>query len=213
MPTSTESLPKSVPNDPQLIEFVTKELKGGAAPADVIYEVCRRAGVEWPEAEAFVRPFAQERQRQRRQKPKPIVGLLIFISIALMVGVAGVVVLKTSLDHRSVDPIIYEAVTPTDSPFRSDWFYRERWAEVGQTILIDYDVSAHSGSLSLYIGEKWSQTTGRGLYDMSRDAQLFTLPQAGRGQLKYPVTDTGWYGLRVFMSDFTGRYEIAWEVR
>ncbi len=213
MSTSNDTPPKPVPNDPQLIEFVIKELKKGAMPADVAYEVCRRAGVQWPEAEAFVRPFAQERQRQRRQKPKPIVGLLVFIGIALVVGVTGVVVLKTSLERRSVAPLIYEAVTPTDSPFKSDRFYRERWVEAGQTILVNYDVSMRSGHLNLYVSEKWSQSETKGLYDMSREDQLFTLTKDGRGQLKYPVTDTGWYGLRVFMTDFTGRCEVAWEVR
>src|SRR5512141_310130 len=129
MSTPNTPQPKPVPSDPQLVEFVVSELKRGAAPSDITYELCRRADVQWPEAEAFVRPFARQ-----RQKPKPIVGLAVFLSlVALVVGI-GVGVVKISSDRKTVVPIIYEAVTPTDSlvtgragdPYK---LYRQRWIE------------------------------------------------------------------------------------
>ncbi|HSD82641.1 MAG TPA: hypothetical protein VLG46_02225 [Anaerolineae bacterium] len=215
MSTSDATSPKSVPNDPQLIDFVTRQLKRGAAPADVIYEVCRRAEVQWPEAEAFVRPFVRQR---KRSKPKPIVGLVFFLGFVVLAAVLGFILLKRSVDHRTVDPIVYEAVTPTDSLTLStrrdpNRLSRERWVEAGQTILVNYNVSVKAGRLSIHMGQEWSQNTLKGSYDFAREAQLFTLVQTGHGQLKYPVTDTGNYGLRVTMTDFTGRCEVTWEAR
>src|SRR5512141_2150323 len=105
MSTPNTPQPKPVPSDPQLVEFVVSELKRGAAPADITYELCRRADVQWPEAEAFVRPFAQQRRLKQRQKPKPIVGLAVFLGlVALVVGI-GAGVVKISSDHRTVAPI------------------------------------------------------------------------------------------------------------
>ena len=91
-------------------------------------------------------------------------------------------------------------------------FSRERWVQAGQTILVNYNVSVKAGRLSIHVGQNWSQATLKGPYDFAREAQLFTLAQTGRGQLKYPVSDTGNYELRVSMTDFTGRCEVVWEV-
>jgi hypothetical protein len=212
MSTPNESQPKPVPADPELVVFVSGELKRGAATADVIYEVCRRADVQWPEAEAFVRPFAQQRQSQRRHKPKPIVGLTVFLGLAALVVGIGVGVAKGIIDHRTITPIIYEAATPTDVSSGKS-LYRHSWVEAGQTITIDYDLNVKSGRVTLIVGQEWSSSTSKGVYDMAREDQYHTLKQTGRGQIQYPVTDTGWYQTRVGLSDFAGRCEITWDVR
>ncbi len=212
MSTPNESHPKPVPNDPRLIEFVVSELKRGAAPADITYELCRQADVQWPEAEAFVRPFAQQRQLKQRQKPKPIVGLAVFLGlVALVVGI-GAGVAKVLIDRGTVAPIIYEAATPIDGGLGRK-LYRERWVEAGQIIEINYDVNVQSGRLTISVGQEWSQHTSKELYDMAREVQFYTLGQTGRGQIQYPVTDTGWYQMRVSLADFAGRCEITWDIR
>jgi hypothetical protein len=194
-----------------LIEFVVGELKQGAAPADITYELCCRAGVQWPEAEAFVRPFVQQRRLKQRQKPKPIVGLAVFIGIVVLVVGIGAGVAKVAIDRGTVAPIIYEAATPIDGGLGRK-LYRERWVEAGQIIEINYDVNVQSGRLTISVGQEWSQHTSKGLYDMAREVQFYTLRQTGRGQIQYPVTDTGWYHMRVSLADFAGRCEVAWEV-
>ena len=217
MPTSNEDQPKPVPNDPELIKFVVSQLKKGAASADIIYEICCRAEVRWPEAEAFVRPLVQQWQYKRHRRPRPVIGLVIFLGLVVAVIVGAIFFVKAALDRTTIAPLVYETTQPYSTSFAIDerslqrW-NRRRWVEAGQTLVIDYEAAVREGDLEIDVQVTWSSGPGRGPYELSKTEQLISV-QSGSNQIKIPVTDTGFYELHVWMHGFVGRFNIVWDVR
>jgi hypothetical protein len=197
-----------------LAEFIVSQLKKGVAPADIIYEICRRTDMRWPEAEAFIRPFVQ--QLKRRRRPRPVIGLAIFLSLMVAVIAGTIFFVKAALDRVTIAPVVYETAQPYSNLFTVEDRYlhswsRQRWAEAGQTLVIDYEAAVHAGELEVDVREIWSGGPGKGPYELSKTQQLIRV-ESGNDQIRIPVTDTGFYELHVRMYGFVGRFDISWDV-
>lgn len=73
--------------DVSLRRYVIEKLGGGVSRDDIVLEVCRRAQLSWPEAEAFVAELAEDESPTIARRQLPVLGLLAAASVVTGLGV------------------------------------------------------------------------------------------------------------------------------
>jgi hypothetical protein len=81
-PESPQGRAEMSASDPALVEYVVREMGRQAPRQDVIYEVCRRTGMSWPEAEAFVQRVEANRGQEIQGRQRPLLMLVAVITLA-----------------------------------------------------------------------------------------------------------------------------------
>jgi curved DNA-binding protein CbpA len=196
-------------------EHVIRQLKLGMERSDLIYEVCIIAGLDWYEADAFVRQVETEldsaeptwRLHIKRAWKVPWEGVLRYAVLSVLVA-AALLYLVLAVYSNS-QPITWNLALQEKPAIEQRMWRQTHRVEAGKSVQIDYVVTMTHGTLDIYFT--------KGLPFIKEDAVAFltyeqrrSLSASAHATWTIPVLESGFYDLEVVAKDFEGAFRVVW---
>ena len=138
--------------DPALAEHVVRELAREVPRQDLIYELCQRTGMSWPEAEALVQRVEADRGQEIRGRQRP---LLMVVAVITLIG--GVYLFFTNVTY-----LIQVLQDPLAIVLSAPYIW-------GRVVLVVTGAAMVVGSL-LGLWQSLSPSTAPALIDLAQEA-------------------------------------------
>jgi hypothetical protein len=138
--------------DPALAEHVVRELGREVPRQDLIYELCQRTGMSWPEAEALVQRVEADRGQEIRGRQRP---LLVVVAVITLIG--GVYLFFTNVTY-----LIQVLQDPLAIVLSAPYIW-------GRVVLVVTGAAMMVGSL-LGLWQSLSPSTAPALIDLAQEA-------------------------------------------